>query len=162
VRRSAIAALLLLAGCGGVQGSSQFGEVPIVVPSGPDAVGVAFAIQRGYDEAEGVELQPGDSGDFRITDKPPQGCIAVLAIVQPDKLVLCVDEVILQDERAKVEAVAAALSRGYTQAQLEPDEAAAAANTDATAVEDAAPRWTAGVKRFGELKPGPGRDPIEP
>jgi ABC-type nitrate/sulfonate/bicarbonate transport system substrate-binding protein len=162
VRRSAIAALALLAGCGGVQGSSQFGEVPIVVGSGPDTVGVVFAIQRGYDEAEGVELKPSDSGDFRITDKPSKGCIAVLAIVQPDKLVLCVDEVILQDERPKVEAVAAALTRGYTQAQLEPDEAAAAANTDANTVEDAAPRWTAGAKRFGELKPGPGRDPIEP
>ena len=152
--------LVLLAGCGGVQSSSQFGEVPIVVPSGPDTVGVDFAIQRGFDEAEGVELQRADAGDFRITDKPPKGCVAVIAIVQPDKLVLCVDQVILRDERPKVEAVAAALARGYTQAQLEPDEAAAAAQADPTAVENAAPTWTAGTKRFGELKPGPGRDPL--
>jgi len=80
--------------------------------------------------------------------------------VQPDKLVLCVDQVILRDERPKVEAVAAALARGYTQAQLEPDEAAAAAQADPAAVENAAPTWTAGTKRFGELKPGPGRDPL--
>ena len=152
--------LLVLAGCGGVQGAGQFGAVPIVVPRGPDGVGVHFAIARAFDDAEGVELQPAAEGDFRITDRPPPGCVAVIAIVQPDKLVLCVDEVILRDERPKVEAVAAALARGYTQAQLEPAEAAAAAQVDPAAVENAAPRWTAGAKRFGELAPGPGRDPL--
>ena len=163
MRRSALIALLLLAGCGGVQGASQFGEVPIVLPRETTAneVGVYFAIARGYDEAEGVELRPAAQGDFRITASPPNGCVAVMAIVQPDKLVLCVDRVILDEERDKVKAVAAALARGYTQAQLEPDEAAAAAaNTNASAVEDAAPTWTAGAKRFGELKPGPDRDPL--
>ena len=160
MRRSAITLLILLAGCGAVQSSSQFGEIPIVVPDGPDTVGVYFAIERGFDAAEGVELEPAATADFRITDRPPNGCTAVMAIVQPDKLVLCVDQVILAEEREKVEAVAAALERGYTQAQMEPNEAAAAANTDATAVEDAAPAWTAGAKRFGELKPGPGRQPL--
>jgi len=86
--------------------------------------------------------------------------VAVLAIVQPDKLVLCADRFTLSDERDKVRAVAAALERGYTQAQLEPDEAAQVMGIDATQVEDAAPSWTAGAKRFGELKPGPGRDPL--
>ena len=149
-----------MAGCGGVQSSSQFGEVPIVVPDGPDTVGVYFAMERGFDEAEGVELEPAESGDFQITDRPPSGCVAVLAIVQPDKLVLCVDQVILAEERAKVEAVAAARERGYTQAPMETIEAAAAANADVTAVENAAPAWTAGATRFGELKPGPGREPL--
>ena len=52
--------------------------------------------------------------------------MAVLAIVRPDKLVLCADEITLQDERDKVLAVARALKRGYMQAQLEPEEAVAA------------------------------------
>jgi len=166
VRRTLPALLaLLLAGCGGTGTTGQFGEVPLVLPAKASAndVGVYFATARGYDEAEGVTLQPQRSGraDFRITDKPPAGCVAVAAIVQPDKLVLCVDKFILSDERDKVQAVAAALSRGYEQAQLEPDEAAQAMQgMDATAVEDAAPTWTAGAEHFGQLKPGPGRDPL--
>ena len=48
-----------------------------------------------------------------------------MTIVRPDKLVLCVDPLILHDARDEVVAVVAALSRGYTQAQLEPDEAVA-------------------------------------
>ena len=118
---------------------------------------------RGYDEAEGVTLEPTRdqaTADFRITDKPPANCVAVLAIVQPDKLVLCVDKFILSDDPDKVKAVAAALQRGYTQAQLEPDEAAAAMNISADDVEDAAPTWTAGASTFGALKPGPGRKPL--
>ena len=33
-------------------------------------------------------------------------------------------------------------------------------NMDTTAVEDAAPAWTAGAKHFGQLKAGPGREPL--
>jgi len=156
---------LLLAGCGSTGSTGQFGEVKLVLPptASADDVGVFFASSRGFDEAEGVTLEPvrdAETADFRITDKPPEGCIAVLAIVQPDKLVLCADKFTLSDERDKVRAVAAALERGYTQAQLEPDEAAAVMGIDATQVENAAPSWTAGAKRFGQLKPGPGRDPL--
>ena len=66
-----------------------------------------FATSRTYDEAEGAELLPSREGDadFRITSDPPEGCITVMAIVPPDKLVLCVDEFILQDDRARVLAV---------------------------------------------------------
>jgi len=166
VRRTLPALLaLLLAGCGGAGTTGQFGEVPLLLPAMASAndIGVYFANARGYDEAVGVTLQPQRSGqaDFRITRKPPPGCVAVAAIVQPDKLVLCVDKFILSDERDKVQAVVDALSRGYTQAQLEPDEAAQAMDgMSATAVEDAAPTWTAGAKHFGQLRPGPGRDPL--
>ena len=65
-------------------------------------------------------------------------------------------------------AVARALARGYTQAQVEPEEAVNAM-TEAdpeldreqlsTELDDAAATWTAGAKFFGELAPGPGRDP---
>jgi len=158
-------ATLALAGCGATGTTGEFGDVPLLLPPTASAndVSVYFAASRGFDEAEGVTLQPARDGtaDFRITAHPPANCVAVLAIVQPDKLVLCVDKFILGDDRDKVKAVAAALERGYTQAQLEPDEAAQAMpDLQATAVEDAAPTWTAGAKRFGQLKPGAGRDPL--
>jgi ABC-type nitrate/sulfonate/bicarbonate transport system substrate-binding protein len=156
---------LALAGCGGAGSTGEFGEIPLLLPKTPSAndVGVYFAVSRTFDEAEGVTLQPQRDGaaDFRITDRPGANCVAVLAIVQPDKLVLCVDKFILSDDRDKVKAVAAALARGYEQAQLEPDEAAQSMpGISATQVEDAAPTWTAGARRFGQLAPGPGRDPL--
>ena len=92
----------------------------------------------------------------------------MLAVVRPEKLVLCADEITLQDERPKVLAVARALRRGYLQAQLEPDEAVAAMVEQvpsldrdrlSTDLDAAAPTWTAGAPYFGELAPGPGRDP---
>jgi len=163
---------MLLAGCGGTQSTGEFGDVPIVLGDTPtaDEAGVYLATERGYDTAEGVTLQPTRDGnaDFRLVASPPKGCIAVLAVVRPDKLVLCADEVILQDEREKVLAVVRALSRGYTQAQLEPTEAVAAMTTQlpglnrdelSTQLDTVAPTWTAGAPYFGELAAGPGRDP---
>jgi ABC-type nitrate/sulfonate/bicarbonate transport system substrate-binding protein len=161
-----------LAGCGGTQSTSQFGEVPLVVAGKPgaDEAGIFLATQRGYDTAEGLTLIVERSGDadFRVVSDPPPGCVSVLAIVRPDRLVLCADEFILQDERPKVLAVARALARGYTQAQLEPDEAVNAMTEQqpeldrealSRQLDEVAPTWTAGAKYFGELAPGPGRDP---
>ena len=162
---------MILAGCGGTTAQSRFGEVPLALESTPgaDEAGVYFATARGYDDAEGVELQLTDErADLRLVARPPAGCIAVLAVVQPAKLVLCADEVTLRDERPKVLAVARALRRGYLQAQLEPDEAVAAMMDQvpgldrdrlSTDLDAAAPTWTAGASYFGELTPGPGRDP---
>ena len=161
-----------LAGCGGTQSTSQFGDVPLVVAGEPgaDEAGIFLATHRGYDTAEGVTLIVERSGaaDFRVVSEPPSGCVSVLAIVRPDRLVLCADEVILQDERSKVVAVARALARGYTQAQLEPEEAVNAMTEQNPALDreqlsaeldEVAPTWTAGAEYFGELAPGPGRDP---
>jgi ABC-type nitrate/sulfonate/bicarbonate transport system substrate-binding protein len=164
-------ACVIVAGCGGTASTSRFGEVPLSLASSPgaDEAGVYFATARGYDEAEGVELRlTQDRADFRLVAQPPEGCIAVLAVVRPQKLVLCADEVTLQDERPKVLAVARALRRGYLQAQMEPDEAVAAMVEQvpsldrdrlSTDLDAAAPTWTAGAPYFGELAPGPGRDP---
>jgi hypothetical protein len=61
-----------------------------------------------------------------------------------------------------------ALTRGYTQAQLEPDEAVAAMDGQvpglsrdqlSTELDASVPTWTAGAPYFGELPAGPGRDP---
>jgi len=159
-------------GCGGPGETGQFGEVPIRLEAKPSAddAGVYFATARSYDEAEGVELQPERSGraDFRLVAKPVDGCVPVQAIVRPDKLVLCVDPLIIDEQRPKVVAVARALARGYTQAQLEPDEAVEAMTSQVPGVDRetlskqldaAAPTWTEGAPYFGQLAPGPDRDP---
>ncbi|HEY6887815.1 MAG TPA: hypothetical protein VI300_08550 [Solirubrobacter sp.] len=167
-----LVAALALAGCGGIQSTSSFGDVPLVLGDTPgaDEAGVFLATARGYDEAEGVTLNVARSGDadFRLVSTPPRGCVVVMAVVRPDKLVLCVDEVILQDQRDEVLAVVRALSRGYTQAQLEPDEAVSAMTGQvpgldrdqlSAELDKVAPTWTAGAKYFGEISAGPGRDP---
>jgi ABC-type nitrate/sulfonate/bicarbonate transport system substrate-binding protein len=167
-----LALALALCACGRTQSASQFGEVPLVVSgaASADDAGLYLATQRGYDTAEGVSLEVERSGraDFRIVSTPPSGCVIVQVIVRPDKRVLCADEITLQDERDKVLAVARALRRGYLQAQREPDEAVAAM-TEADPsldrerlsrdLDDAVATWTAGADYFGELAPGPGRDP---
>jgi hypothetical protein len=135
-----------------------------------DEAGVYLATGRDYDGGEGIELEltREDEADFRLVERPPAGCVAVLAVVRPAKLVLCADEVTLQEERAKVVALARALARGYLQAQREPDEAVEAMLTQvegldrdelSAQLDDAVPTWTAGASYFGELAPGPGRDP---
>jgi ABC-type nitrate/sulfonate/bicarbonate transport system substrate-binding protein len=88
--------------------------------------------------------------------------------VQPAKLVLAVDRATLQDERPLVAAVVRALGRGYTQAQLEPDEAVAAMQSQVPGLDTAtvsarldavAPTWTEGAPYFGALPRGPLFDP---
>jgi len=170
-----LAALLTaaaLAGCGGTASTSAFGETTLALGPEPsaDEAGVYLATERDYDGGEGVELELTREGpaDFRLVARPPAGCVAVLAVVRPAKLVLCADEVTLREERAKVVAVARGLARGYLQAQREPDEAVEAMLTQvpgldrdelSAQVDDAVATWTAGARYFGELAPGPGRDP---
>jgi ABC-type nitrate/sulfonate/bicarbonate transport system substrate-binding protein len=165
-------AVLLSTGCGSVGATGAFGDVDLVLPREPsaDEAGVYFAAARGYDEAEGVDLQLARSGraDFRLVATPPRGCVVVMAVVRPEKLVLCVDRTTLEEQRDEVVAVVRALQRGYTQAQLEPDEAVAAMTDQVPHADRArlsrqldadAPSWTAGAAYFGEIAPGPGRDP---
>jgi hypothetical protein len=159
-------------GCGGTQSTGSFGDVSLVLGETPgaDEAGVFLATARGYDTAEGVTLDVTRDGtaDFRLVASPPKGCVAVLAVVRPAKLVLCADEITLQDERPKVLAVVRALSRGYTQAQMEPDEAVEAMTSQvpgldrrrlSTQLDEVSSTWTAGAPYFGQLAAGPGRDP---
>ncbi len=113
-----------------------------------------------------MTLQPQRSGqaDFRVVTKPDAKCTAVMTIVRPDKLFLCVDPFILHDSRDEVLAVVRALSRGYTQAQMEPDEAVAAmpegnATELSKQLDTDAATWTAGAPYFGATAAGPDRDP---
>jgi hypothetical protein len=170
VRLAPILLALIFSGCGATQTASQFGEVPLQLPpqvSANDA-GVYLATYRTYDEGEGAELvlsREGDA-DFRLTADPPPGCITVMAVV-PDRLVLCVDEVILQDDRARVLAVVRALQRGYEQAQREPEEAINAMTAQIEGADretllaeldrDAA-QWTAGQPFLGAVERGEATD----
>jgi ABC-type nitrate/sulfonate/bicarbonate transport system substrate-binding protein len=172
VRRSALLALLiLLAGCGGSGSAGEFGDVTLSLGGqvGAEDAGVYLATQRGYDTAEGVTLRVQRTGDaaLRLLPRPTGRCVAVMAIVRPAKLLLCADRELLQDQRGAVEAAVRALQRGYTQAQLEPDEAVAAMvaqvpGLDSAAVsarmDDVAPTWSAGAPFIGQLAPGPDRD----
>jgi ABC-type nitrate/sulfonate/bicarbonate transport system substrate-binding protein len=158
-------------GCGSTGSSGEFGDVALSLGSRPGAehAGIYLATQRGYDTAEGVALRLQDFGeaDFRLLRRPTGRWVAVMAIVRPAKLLLCVDRNTLADERGKVAAVVRALQRGYAQAQLEPDEAVAAMaaqvpGLDVAAVsariDDVAPTWSAGAPFIGQLSAGPGRD----
>jgi ABC-type nitrate/sulfonate/bicarbonate transport system substrate-binding protein len=130
VRFSAFAILaFLLAGCGGTGSTGSFGDVTVALGGKPDAndVGVYFAQQRGYDEAEGVNFKLARTGDLtfisgaELARRPD--LVGVMAIVQPAKLVVAVPRDTLDESKDKVAAAIRALQRGYLQAQLEPDEA---------------------------------------
>jgi ABC-type nitrate/sulfonate/bicarbonate transport system substrate-binding protein len=162
VRLLALALLIgLLAGCGAGDAGGAFGDVTLALDSAPDAndVGVYLASARGYDEAEGVVLKVVRNGpaDFSLrTDaelRRSRDLVGVMAIVQPAKLVLCVDRETLDEQRAMVKAAVRALQRGYLQAQLEPDEAVQAMasqvpglDTSAIAaqLDRVAPSWSTG------------------
>jgi hypothetical protein len=160
---------MILAGCGGSGSTGAFGDATLAVgkPSAEDA-GIYLAVQRGYDEGEGVTLHLGSTGAFRLVRRPSGRCLAVMAIVRPAKLLLCVDPETLREQRGLVRAVVRTLQRGYAQAQLEPDEAVAAMQAqvpglDAAAVsarmDDVAPTWSEGAPFIGQLSAGPDRDP---
>jgi ABC-type nitrate/sulfonate/bicarbonate transport system substrate-binding protein len=166
-----LALLILLAGCGGTGAAGEYGDVTLSLGGrvGAEDTGVYLATARGYDTAEGVTLRVQRRGDaaLRLVARPNGRCLAVMAIVRPAKLVLCADRSLLEDQRGAVEAAVRALQRGYSQAQLEPDEAVAAMASavpglDSGAIlarmDDVAPSWSAGAPFIGQLAPGRHRD----
>jgi hypothetical protein len=172
VRLSACLALAFaVAGCGGADTGGAYGDAVLSLGARPSAedAGIYLATQRGYDTAVGVTLHVRRTGatEFRLLPRPAGRWVAVMAVVRPARLLLCVDRSTLQEERGKVVAVVQALQRGYAQAQLEPDEAVAAMvaavpGLDAARIsarmDDVAPTWSAGAPFIGQLAPGPGRD----
>jgi ABC-type nitrate/sulfonate/bicarbonate transport system substrate-binding protein len=167
---------LALASCGSSGSTGSFGDATIDLGGAPgiEDIGIYFAMARGYDEAEGVSVHVERSGatpDFELLSlaalRRAPDYVAVMAIVQPDKLVLAARRDTLAEEHGLVAATVKALQRGYTQTQMEPDEAVAAMASavpglDTTAVsarlDDVAATWTEGAGFMGQLSPGPGID----
>ena len=174
MRRAALLLILAaLAGCGGTSSTGSFGDVSIALDSTPDAndAGLYLAAQRGYDEAEGVTFKVEPSGTANtdltfVTDaqlKASKDLVGVMAIVQPDKLIVAASRDDVDENRGMVAAAVRALQRGYQQAQIEPDEAVAAMQQQVSGLSTSkltaqlgqvSPTWSAGAPFLGALPPG--------
>ena len=168
-----------LAGCGGVSGggdvSSDFTLLLGARPAGLHA-GVYLAVERGYDEAEGLQLESRPRGDAAellrrgrvqaaILDAPLPGTVCVMALVQQPRPghFVCVSRTELEDARADVAALVRVLQRGYGEAEVDPESAVQAMvarldNPDQQALarqlDAVSASFEAGVPAFGYLRRG--------
>lgn len=179
---SLMTAALALAGCGagGGSGSAAGGaDFTLLLGARPAGLhaGVYLAAQRGFDEAEGIDLSIRGSGDARrllrsgrvqaalldAADVPGSGAVCVMALTQtprPDHFV-CVPRTALTDRRGEVEALVRTLQRGYSEAEVDPESAvqavlAGAGGVDrmtvAAQLDAVSPSFEAGVPAFGYLE----------
>ncbi len=180
VRRTlSLLVVLAVAGCGGV-GGGETGDAELTLllgarPAGVHA-GIYLAVDRGFDEAEGVEVTIRRSGDARallrsgrvqaaILEAPLPGSVCVMALTQrprPGHFV-CVSQTELSDRRADVAALVRALQRGYGEAAVDPESAVQAMLARAggldpepltAQLDSVAPSFEAGVPAFGYLRRG--------
>ena len=179
LRTLSVVFALLLSGCGAVSGPGQIDDdVTLLLGARPSAVhaGVYLAVERGFDEAEGVDLTVRRRGDAiallrarrvqaAILDRPLTGTVCVMAITQQPRPghFVCVLRTTLEDQRATVKALVATLQRGYTEANADPESAvqaelSAAPGLDGTrlaaALDRISPSFAAGVPAIGYLRAG--------
>jgi ABC-type nitrate/sulfonate/bicarbonate transport system substrate-binding protein len=144
-------------------------------PAGVHA-GIFLAVERGFDEAEGLELTIRRTGeaarllrsgrvDAAILDAPLRGTVCVMAITQeprPGNFV-CVPRTGLSDRRGDVEALVQTLQRGYAETEIDPESAVQAiltrvggldAATLTAELDAAASGFESGVPTFGYLRRG--------
>jgi ABC-type nitrate/sulfonate/bicarbonate transport system substrate-binding protein len=128
--------VLALAGCGGVSSSSQPDADATLALGGPPSalhVGVFLALERGFDETEGVDLRLRRGGDpvallrngrvqAAILGGPASGVVCVMEFL-PGGPYLCVTRTALEDRRSEVSALVRALQRGYSEAAIDPESA---------------------------------------
>jgi ABC-type nitrate/sulfonate/bicarbonate transport system substrate-binding protein len=170
---------LALAGCGGVGGSDRSDAELVLLLGGPPAgvhAGIYLAVERGFDEAEGVELTVRRSGDAAkllragrvqaaLLDAPLPDTVCVMAITQTPKPgnFVCVLKTTLEDRRPEVVSLVRSLQRGYSEAVADPESAvqavlARAAGLDrktvASQLDAASPSFGAGVPAIGFLRRG--------
>ena len=174
-----VAAALTLSGCGAAGGPDRpDSDVTLLLGGEPAAVhaGIYLAAERGYDKAEGVDLDIRRSGDARrllrnrrvfaaILDRPLPGTVCVMAITQLPKPghFVCVLDTSRSDDRPTVAALVRTLQRGYTETSADPESAVQALltrvggldrTTVAAELDDVSPSFTAGVPAFGYLRRG--------
>jgi ABC-type nitrate/sulfonate/bicarbonate transport system substrate-binding protein len=166
-----------LCGCGAVGGADAGdAEVTLLLGAKPAGVhaGIFLAVERGYDEAEGIELTIRRSGDARqllrsgrvqaaVLDEPLPDSVCVMAITQQPRPghFVCVARTELADRRGDVEALVRTLQRGYSETETDPESAVQAMLTRAGGLDEgmltrqldaAAPSFEAGVPAFGYLR----------
>jgi len=176
----AVLGALALTGCGGVSGQTA-GDADLTLllgerPAGVHA-GIFLASERGFDEAEGAELEIRATGDpakllrrgrvqavlLRRDAVAGSGAVCVMALIQepePDRFV-CVTATTLESRRADVVALVKALQRGYSEAGIDPESAVQAVlttrpgldrETVAAGLAEAEGSFAAGVPAFGFLR----------
>lgn len=172
---------LALAGCGGVATTDRpDSDVTLLLADRPSAIhaGIYLAVERSFDEVEGVEITIRRSGDpvallgsgrvqAALLDRSQilrAGAVCVLALrqlPQPGPFV-CVLRTTLQDRRPTVRALVRALQRGYSEAAFDPESAVSALvsavpsldrETVAAELEALGGAQSAGVPAFGYLDP---------
>lgn len=184
VRRLISVTLLALAltGCGASGGSGEPGtDVTLLLGGRPAAVhaGIYLALERGYDETQGISLDIRRSGNASrllrsgrvqavLLDRDRvavSGAVCVMALTQtpsPDHFV-CVTPSTLADRRPEVAALVRALQRGYSEAEIDPESAVQAilarvGGRDRVTLERElgaiSPAFEAGVPAFGFLRRG--------
>ena len=139
---------------------------------GADEAGVYFATAARLRHAEGVELRARTLGQRRLPARRATrrtGCVAVLAIVRPGQARAVRGRGDPAGRARQGRGRRARAARAATRRRsCEPDEAVGAMVEQvpeldrdelSTQLDAAAATWTAGAQYFGELAPGPGRDP---
>ena len=179
VRVLLVVLALTASGCGGVTGADRAdSDVTLLLGAKPSAVhtGIYVASERGFDEAESIDLTIRRTGKparllrnrrvfAAILDRPLPGTVCVMAITQTPRPghFVCVLETELQDRRATVVALVRTLQRGYTETIADPESAvqamlARAGGLDRSGLSAELDRisssFTAGVPAFGYLPRG--------
>jgi ABC-type nitrate/sulfonate/bicarbonate transport system substrate-binding protein len=178
VRLLLVLVALGLAGCGVSGASVSDDDVTLLLGTRPAGVhaGIYLAVDRGFDEAEGINLgvrRRGDAGPLlrsgriqaAVLDAPLPGTACVMAITQQPRPghFVCVSKTELEDSPADVEALIRTLQRGYTEAEADPESAVEAmlaragglhAAVLAAELSRVSPSFEAGVPAFGFLRRG--------
>jgi ABC-type nitrate/sulfonate/bicarbonate transport system substrate-binding protein len=184
--RVAVALSLVALGCGGSVGTgSADADLTLLLGEPPSGVhaGIFLATARGFDEAEGIDLDVRGAGDpvrllrrdrvqaVLLDREAVEGsrAVCVMALTQtpePDRFV-CVSRTLLDTSRAEVAALVRAIQRGYSEAVVDPESAVQAvlsarpglALESVTAeLDEALPSFSAGVPAIGFLR----RDALPP
>ncbi len=179
MRTLLVALALTVCGCGGVTGAERpDSDVTLLLGTKPTGVnaGIYLAVERGFDEADGIHLTVRRRGDARrllrdqrvfaaILDRPLPGTVCVMAITQEPRPghFVCVLKTQLEDDRATVLALVQTLQRGYTETIADPESAVQAMlsqtagldpTTLAAQLDRVSPSFAAGVPAVGYLRRG--------
>ncbi len=173
-----VAAALALAGCGAVGGSAGVDADSTLLLGAPPAgvhAGIYLAVERGFDEAEGINLtirRSGDAGQLLGTGQVQAAllkldqiraarAVCVMALLQrPAGPYVCVSRTTLEDRRPEVLALVRTLQRGYTETEADPESAVQAILTRAPGLDRAtlaaqldavSGAFEAGAPAFGSL-----------